>query len=186
MVTASQLSPGMTISIEKNIYRVEHAVKVSSASKANPFVKVKLRDLHSEELLEKNFKPTQEVDEVSLGEHKLEFLYVEGDHFVFLDTSTLELMNVPEEIIGSKMNYLKEGIEVKALCYGTSTFSIDLPQFLELMVSSIETDDDSGRFERGARVATLETGAKIEVPPFIDVGDIVKVDPKSEEYIQRV
>ncbi len=186
MVLASQVSPGMTIAIGKNMYRVDQAVKVSGASKATPFIKVKLRDLDSDEILEKNFKPSQEVEEVKLEEHKLEFLYIEGDFCVFLDTATLELVNVPYAVAGSKLNYLKEGIEVKALCYKNSAFSIELPQFLELMVSSIESDDDSGRFGQGARVAVLETGARIEVPPFIDVGDIIKVDPKSEEYIQRV
>ncbi len=179
MVVASQLMPGMTIAIGKKIYKVEQAIKVSGASKTAPFTKVKMQDLDSQEVIEKTFKPTQELDEVSLEEHRLEFLYVEGDFCIFLDTNTLELVQVPYAVAGSKLNYLKEGIEVKALCYKNIAFSIVLPQFLELMVSSIESRGDS-------KIATLETGAKIEIPLFIDIGDIIKVDPDLEEYIQRV
>lgn len=186
MVLASQIVPGMIVSLAKKVYRVEQMAKASGASKAAQFIKCKLRDLDSDEVIEKNFKPTQELEEVKLQEHKLEFLYLEGRASVFLDTATLELVRVADTVIGSKLHFLKEGIEVKALCYKTAAFSIELPQFLELMVSSMESDDRSGKFGRGARVATLETGAKIEVPPFIDVGDIVKIDPKTEEYIQRV
>jgi elongation factor P len=185
MVLASQLTSGMTIMMAKKPYRVESVVKVT-AQKANPFVKVKLRHLVSQEIVEKNFRPTQELEEVSLEEHRLEYLYPEDGGHVFLDIGTLEVMNVPGEVIGSKVHYLKEGIEVKGSCFGPTIFSVDLPQFLELMVSSIETGEETGRQGGGARVAVLETGAKLEVPPFIDVGDIIKVDTRLEEYIQRV
>ncbi len=186
MVLASQIASGMTIAIAKKMYRVDQAAKISGAAKAAAAVKVKLYDLETNEPLEKIFKPTQEIEEVQLEEQKLEFLYLEEDSCVFLNTSTLELILVPYAVIGSKLNYLKEGIEVKALCCKNFAFSIELPQFLELMVSSIESQETSSRFGQGARVVKLETGAEIDVPPFVDVGDIIKVDPRSEEYIQRV
>ncbi len=185
MVLASQLAPGMTVMMTKVPYRVESVVKVT-AQKANPFVKVKLQSLISQESVEKNFRLTQELDEVALEEHRLEYLYPEGKGFVFLDTGTLDVVKVLKEIIGSKAHYLKEGIEVKGACFGPTIFAVDLPQFLELMISSIETGDEGGKQGGGTRTATLETGAKLEVPPFIDVGDIIKVDTKLEEYIQRV
>lgn len=185
MVLASQLTSGMTIMMAKKPYRVESAVKVT-AQKANPFVKVKLRHLVSQETVEKNFRPTQELDEVALEEHRLEYMYPEGDNHVFLDMGTLDVMKVPEDVIGGKVHYLKEGIEVKGSCFGPTIFAVDLPQFLELMVSSVETGEETGKQGGSARIAILETGARLEVPPFIDVGDVIKVDTRLEEYIQRV
>jgi elongation factor P len=185
MVLASQLTSGMTIMMAKKPYRVDSAVKVT-AQKANPFVKVKLRNLVSQETVEKNFRLTQELEEVALEEHRLEYLYPEDDGHVFLDVGTLDVMKVPKDVVGGKVHYLKEGIEVKGSCFGPTIFAVDLPQFLELMVSSVETKEESGRQGGGARIAVLETGARLEVPPFIDVGDVIKVDTRLEEYIQRV
>jgi elongation factor P len=87
--------------------------------------------------------------------------------------------------VGDKTNYLKEGTNVTASFYGDTVFSIELPQFLELMVAKTEKEDEVP-LSNSNKIAVLETGAKIEVPSFIEVGDIIKVDTKSNEYIQRV
>jgi elongation factor P len=184
MVLASQLTSGMTIIVNKEPYRVESAVKVA-AQKANPFIKTKLRHLVKRDVVEKNFKPTQELEEIALEDHTLEYLYQDGKEHVFLNVGTLDVVKVPRDIIGNKVHYLKEGVEVKGACFGKSILSIDLPQFLELMVSSVEMEEHE-RQEGGTRVAILETGARLEVPPFVDVGDVIKVDTRLEEYIQRV
>lgn len=183
MVLASQLVVGMTIVVNKKPHRVDHVVKVT-AQKANPFVKVKLRELASQKISEKNFRPTQDVDEVSLEEHRFEYLYPEGGTYVFLDLGTLDTVAVPGVVIEQKVQYLREGVEVKGACFGVDVFSIELPQYLELMVSAINREEEPGR--QGNHVATLETGAKIDVPPFVEVGDILKVDTRTEEFIQRV
>ena len=97
----------------------------------------------------------------------------------------LDQVFVPSGIVGQKVNFLKEGVELKAFFYGDTIFAVELPQFLELMVAKTQTDGE-GSSASGTKVAILETGAKIEVPPFIETGDIIKVDTKTEEYIQRV
>jgi elongation factor P len=187
MATSNQLTPGMTLSISNKLYRVESSVKVT-VPKGTPFIKAKLRDLSTNESLEKNFKLNQPVKDVSLIERRLEFLYPEGEGYLFLDVVNLEQVLVPMDIVGSKVNFLKEGVELKAFFYGDTIFSVELPQFLELMVAKTQSDDH-GASSSGVKIATLETGASLEVPPFIEVGDIIKVDTKSEpagEYIQRV
>jgi elongation factor P len=183
MVQSNQLTPTMTISIGGKLYRVESSVKVT-VPKGQPFIKTKLRDLASGQIVEKNFKPTQEIEEAALQERRLEFLYPEGKQYLFLDINTLDQILVPSQVVGKRINYLKEGIEVKANFYGGQIFSMDLPQYLELMVVAVS--GESGRTTTSSRIAELETGAKVEVPPFIEVGDIIKVDSKNEEYIQRV
>jgi elongation factor P len=183
MVTSNQLAPGMTLSIQNKLYRVESSVKVS-VPKGAPFIKTTLRDLTTHEIVEKNFKLNQTVHEVSLAERKLEFLYQEKEGFLFLDIDSLDQVIVPASIVDKKVNYLKEGIEVKASFYGDSISAIELPQFLELRVSKVLSSNGRGG-EEGLKIAVLETGAEIEVPPFIEVGDVIKVDTNGE-YIQRV
>jgi elongation factor P len=179
MVASSNLAPGMTISINGKLFRVESCLKVT-VPKGTPFIKAKLRDLSTNGIVEKSFKLDQQIKDVSLAERRLEFLYPEDAGYLFLDIGNLEQVNIPEEVVGNKMNFLKEGVEVKASFYGDSIFAVELPQYLELMIAKIE--GESG----GNRRAVLETGAKILVPQFVDAGDIVKVDTVTEEYIQRV
>lgn len=181
MTTASQITPGMTLSIEGKIYRVDSSVKVT-VPKGTPFIKTKLRNLVSDEVIEKNFKLDQTVQEVSLVERTLEFLYPEGKEYLFLDIGNLEQVLVPGSVLSEKVHYLKEGIQVKAMFYGEAIFGVDLPQFLEIMVVKTE----SGQAGDSSKLAVLETGAKINVPLFIESGDVIKVDTQGNEYIQRV
>ncbi len=185
MTTTNQLAPGMTISLDNKIYRVESCVKVTVA-KGVPFIKTKLKDLMSDDVIEKNFKLNQPVQDVSLAERRLEFLYLEGKDYLFLDIGNLEQVLVPSQVIGDKVNYLKEGTELKAMFYGNSIFSVELPQFLELMVVKTEESQSAAHVANATKIAVLETGAKVEVPMFVESGDIVKVDTQTNEYIQRV
>lgn len=175
----------MTISLEGKIYRVESSVKVTVA-KGNPFIKAKLKNLMSEEVIEKNFKLGTPIQDVSLLERRLEYLYPEGKEYLFLDVGNLDQVRVNTEVIADKINYLKEGIEIKAMFYGESIFSVELPQFLELMVVKTEAGASKMHVANTTKVAVLETGAKLEVPLFVESGDIVKVDTQTNEYIQRV
>lgn len=179
MVLSNNITPGMILSISGKFYRVESCVKVT-VPKGTPFIKTKLRHLDSDQILEKNFKLNQTVSDVALVERQLEFLYPEDGGYSFLDIGNLDQVFVPEAVVGKQVNYLREGVDVKASFYGDAIFSIELPQFLELMVTKME----EGKGETS--LATLETGAEVEVPPFIEVGDIIKVDTKTDEYIQRV
>lgn len=185
MTTSNQMAPGMTISLEGKIYRVESCAKVAVA-KGVPFIKAKLKDLVSDELVEKNFKLNQPLQEVSLVEHSLEYLYLEGKDYLFLDVDNLEQILVSSQVIGDKVNYLKEGVELKAMFYGESIFSVELPQFLEIMVVKTESDQDPVQMAGTTKTAVLETGAKVEVPLFVESGDIVKVDTQTGEFVQRV
>lgn len=185
MTSTNQLTPGMTLSIDGKIYRVESCVKVTVA-KGVPFMKTKLKDLITDDVVEKNFKLNQTVQDVSLMERKLEFLYLEGKDYLFLDVGNLEQVLVPMSIIGDQVNYLKEGTDLKAMFYGDTIFSVELPQFLELMVVKTEESESAVHVANATKLAILETGAKIEVPMFVESGDIIKVDTQTNEYIQRV
>jgi len=185
MMTSNQLTPGMTLSIDGKIYRVESCVKVTVA-KGVPFIKTKLKNLLSEEVIERNFKLNQPIEDVSLAERRLEYLYLEGKDYLFLDVGNLEQVLVPSQVVADKVNFLKEGIELKAMFYGSSIFSVELPQFLELMVVKTEESTSAAHVANATKLAILETGARVEVPMFVESGDIIKVDTQTNEYIQRV
>lgn len=183
MTTANQITPGMTLNIDGKIFRVESSVKVT-APKGTPFIKTKLRNLITDETIEKNFKLDQSVQELSLLERNLEYLYPEGKEYLFLDIGNLEQVLVPSQILSDKVDYLKEGIQVKAMFYGETIFAVELPQFLEIMV--VKTEGGNETAEQATKKAVLETGAKIDVPLFIEGGDVIKVDTQTNDYIQRV
>ncbi|MFQ5728953.1 MAG: elongation factor P [Waddliaceae bacterium] len=185
MVLSNQINPGMTLSIGRKLFRVESSVKVT-VPKGTPFIKTKLRDLATNKITEKNFKLNQEVKDVSFQERDLEFLYIEGKEYLFLDVRNFDQILVSANVVGNNTTYLKEGTEVKASFYGDTVFSIELPQFLELMVAKTEGEEELAPLANASKMAILETGAKVDVPPFIEVGDIVKIDTKTGEYIQRV
>lgn len=184
-VTSNQISPGTTLSLDGKIYRVETSVKVTVA-KGVPFIKAKLKNLMSDEVIEKNFKLDQAIEEVTLSERRLEFLYLEGKDYLFLDIDELNEVLVSSDVVGEKVNYLKEGIQLKAMFYGVAIFSIELPQFLELMIVKLEDMKSKVSVSSASKIAILETGAKVEVPLFIEVGDIIKVDTHLGEYVQRI
>jgi len=185
MVASTQITPGMTVSIGNKLYRVESSVKVT-VPKGTPFIKTKLRDLTTNEVVEKNFKIDQTIKDVTLSERRLEYLYLEGKDHLFIDIGTLDQVLIPTGVIGTKINYLKEGTELKATFYGDTIFAVELPQFLEIMVAKTEGSGGKNPIANATKVAVLETGARIDVPPFIESGDIIKVDTKMDEYIQRV
>jgi len=165
-LTSNQITPGIMISIDKKVYRVESAVKVT-VPKGTPFIKTQLIDMMTDATIEKNFKEGQVVQEVSLDEHQLEYLYIEGKDYLFLDMGNLEKVLISKDIIGDNVNFIKEGIEVKAMFYGDTIFSIELPQFLELMVVKTEASQVMSQVANATKPAYLETGAKIEVPLFL-------------------
>jgi len=185
MTTSNQITPGMTINIGKKIYRVESSMRVN-VTRGMPFVKTKLRDLLTDKVIEKNFKLDQEIKEVTLEERNLEYLYPEGKNYLFLDIDNLEQALIPASILSDKINFLKEGIIVKAMFYGSSVFAIELPIFLELMIVKTEPVSEKVSVSNSTKKAILETGAEIGVPLFVETGDVVKVDTHQGEYIQRV
>jgi elongation factor P len=185
MSTSNAVAPGMTISVGKELYRVESCVKVT-VSKGKPFIKTKLQNLISGKIMEKNFKLNQKIEIVSLEERNLEFLYAEGKQYLFFDIDTLDKVLVDAEIVGDKIEFLKEGVDVKASYCGEKVFSVELPQFLEVMVVGGKDEVVDGTVSEAQKEIVLETGAKVLVPLFIEVGDIIKVDTKTNEYIQRI
>ena len=186
---SQQVTPGMTISISSKLYHVESNQKVTSLKGAPPLMRMKLKDLDTNKVVEKSFELGCTVKAVHLSHQKLEYLYREGNDLLFLNVSNLDLVPVSSMVVGDAIQFLKEGVGLTASFYGSTIHSVELPQYLELRVVKVEQENagPNGRVGTigGARLATIETGAKIAVPPFIGKDDVIKLDTKSKEYVQR-
>lgn len=185
--TGNHLVAGIVISTNNKLYRIEQVAKLDAPKGTPAVIKSKLRCLDTDKVTEKLFKADEVIDQLALEEKFLEFLYMEEGFYLFLDIHSLEQIKIPPKVIGASGSYIKEAVELRATFYGNSVFTVELPQFLELMVLQIEGgDDDEVPVAEASKIAVLETGAKIRVPPFIETGDIIKVDTKNEEFVQRV
>ncbi len=196
MTKATNISPGMTLSIpddkdkgKSHTFRVESQPVSVTIAKGSTLLKVTLLNLRTNKQVEKTFKPDQTVQEVSQIDKTLEFLYPEGNEYHFLDIGNLSKEQVPASVLGDKVHFLKEGTQITAKFYGDEIFTCELPQFLEIMVVKTEGGDLTNSSSSN-KIAHLETGAKIKVPPFIESGDMVKIDTYipdlAESFVQRL
>jgi len=167
-------------------FRVESQPVPVTVAKGNPLLKVTLRNLKTDEIVEKKFKLDQSVQEVTQVERVLEYLYPEGNEYLFLDIWNLQKVPVPADVLVDVVHFLKEGTQITAKFFGEMIFSSELPQFLELMVVKTEGGDQSSSAS-STKIAHLETGAKIQVPLFIESGDMLKIDTKTKDhFVQRI
>lgn len=185
MVQSNQLTVGMMILIKNKLYKVVSVAKVSGP-KGDVFIRAEVKDHESETVIEKNFKSGQDVQEVSFENKTLEFLYPENESYLFLDIGNYEKVCISKPVMKDKFLFLKAGVSLTAVMYGGSVFSVELPPFLELMVSKTDFPGDDLPLTGGNKKALLETGVEVLVPPFVEIGDVIKVDTRTSEYIQRV
>ena len=187
MINASQITSGMILSIDQKLYCVESIHKSDGHDKGES-ITFKLRDFGTERTLEKSFQPSDQVKDVSLSERTLEFLYPEDEDYLFLDIETLDEVTITRAVIGPRIEYMKAGVQVRASAYSEAIVTIELPQFLELMVADVEDQFVEATIAGAvpSKSATLETGARLKVPSFVEIGDVIKIDTRAEEYIQRI
>ncbi len=154
--------------------------------KGGAFVRTKMKSLISGNVLDKTFRSGEKVDVPDLEEKKMSFLYRDDSGFCFMDSETYDQMMLKEDQIGSAMEYLKENIEVEVLFHNGIPIGIDLPMFMELTIAETDPGIRGNTASGGSKPAKLETGKTVQVPLFLNEGDIIKVDTRTGEYIERV
>ncbi len=154
--------------------------------KGGAFVRTKMKSLITGNTLEKTFRSGEKVDVPNLEEKNMSFLYQDDTGYWFMDSQTYEQMNLKEENVSEAIGYLKENIEVGILFHNDKPIGIDLPMFMELAVTETDPGVRGNTASGGSKPAKLETGKTIQVPLFINEGDTVKVDTRTDEYIERV
>ena len=153
--------------------------------KGNAFVRTKLRDLQSGKIIEKRFNAGAKIELIRIEAKEMQYLYKDGDNHVFMDNQTYDQVNILDDVIGDKINYLKAGQNVDILFDDQIIIDIRLPAHVHLEVVSTEPGEKGNTATGATKPAILETNYSVNVPLFIDTGDILKVDTRSGEYIER-
>ncbi len=154
--------------------------------KGGAFVRTKLKNLLSGNVVDKTFRSGEKVGKPDLEEKEMQFLYQDGEGFHFMDNTTYEQLALQEEVIGDSKNFLQENTNVTILFYQGRPINLELPIFVELEVTEAEPGVKGDTASGASKPVTVETGAKIQVPLFINVGDRLKIDTRTGEYIERV
>lgn len=154
--------------------------------KGSAFVRTKLRDIKTGRILDNTFNAGVKVEQVRLDNKKMQYLYNDGADFYFMDNDTYEQTSVPSEVVGDSAQWMKENDEASLLYAGDELISIEPQMFVELEVTETDPGFKGDTVQGGSKPATLETGAIVQVPMFINQGDVLQVDTRDGRFIKRV
>ena len=154
--------------------------------KGGAFVRTKLRDIKTGRVVDYTFNAGTKFDSVRLETKKMQFLYSEGTDFNFMDMSSFEQLSIPAETVGSAANWLKENDEATLMYAGDELISIEPPMFVELEVTETEPGFKGDTATNTTKPATLETGVTIQVPTFVEIGDVLQIDSRDGRFVKRV
>jgi elongation factor P len=154
--------------------------------KGGAFVRTKLRDIKTGRVVDYTFNAGTKFDSVRLETKKMQFLYSDGTDFNFMDTNTYEQLAIPADVVGSAANWLKENDEATLMYAGDELISIEPPMFVELEVTETEPGFKGDTATNTTKPATLETGVTIQVPTFVEIGDVLQIDSRDGRFVKRV
>lgn len=184
MITTNDLKNGMTLFYDESLFEVLYFQHVKPG-KGGAFVRTKLKNLYTGAIIEKTFRAGEKVEQAILETRKMQFLY-KDEHYNFMDSITYEQVAINEEHILEKKKFLMENMDVTIVFYKDEPISIELPLAIEAKVLKTEPGAKGDTVSNTYKPAKIETGANVQVPLFINEGDIIKIDTRSGEYITRV
>jgi elongation factor P len=184
-VDIADVSRNTKLTINNAPFVVED-VKFVKPGKGRGIYYLKLRNLFDGTTRDQTYHSGDKVDEIHVTSHDMQYLYEEGDHYVFMDNETFEQHHVPKERLGNRIQFIKEGFAVAVMVMEGKVIDITLPKFVELAVVSSSASTKTDTITAQNKVVSLETGATIAVPSFVKEGDIIKVDTRTNTYVERV
>lgn len=184
-IQATRLKRGMLIKLENDLFRVLDLQHFTPGNKRG-FVQAKMRNIRTGVQADNKFRAEEDVERAILDERQMQYLYREGDSFHFMDTNTYEQIHIDAEVLGDNANYIVPEATILVEFYGESPVGIELPVTVELKV--IDTVPGINRATASAQVkpATLETGLVVQVPPFVSIGDVLRISTETGEYLKKV
>ncbi len=185
MISAGEFRNGVTMEYEGNIYQIIEFQHVKPG-KGAAFVRTKLKNLVSGAVVEKTFRPTEKMPKAHIDRKDMTYLYADGDLYNFMDVETYDQIALPASEIGDTLKYVKENEVVKVLSYQGKVFGIEPPTIVELTITAAEPGVKGDTATGATKPATLETGATVNVPLFINEGEVIKIDTRTGEYLGRV
>ena len=184
-ITTNDLKNGITLQLDNGLFTVIEFQHVKPG-KGGAFVRTKLRNLKTGNVLEKTFNAGIRVEQAMLEKKDMQFLYRDGDDYVFMDTESYDQINVAPVALGDAADYIIESMIAIIATHNAEIVSVELPAAVELSIAETEPGIQGDRVSGARKPATLETGLIIQVPLFVNIGDKVKVDTRSGEYLTRV
>jgi translation elongation factor P len=185
VIAATQLKVGMVIMHNGKPHRVTNVLHVTPGNWRG-MVQTRLVNIETGANAEHRFRSEDKVDRAPLEEHNLQFSYRAGGDFHFMNTESYEMISLSAEVLGDNVGYLTEGMVIEALYYEGRVVGIEVPMFIELEVKETTPNIKGAAVQNTQKPATLETGLEIKVPPYIEVGDRVKIDTRTGEFVERV
>jgi len=183
-ITTNDLKNGMSLNLPEGLYQVVEFQHVKPG-KGGAFVRTTLRNVRTGNQLDKTFRAGEKVEQAMIDKRDMQYLYRDGADYVFMDTESYDQLHVSPESLGGAADYLLESASAILQMYGDEIVGVELPASVELTVAETEPGVQGDRVSGARKPATLETGKVIQVPLFVNVGDKLKVDTRSGDYITR-
>ncbi len=183
-ISTADFRNGIVVEINNGLMELVEFQHVKPG-KGGAFVRTKLKNVLTGRVLEKTFRSGERMEEVRLVEEKYQYLYDDGDLYYFMHPETFEQIEVSKDIVGDKKQWMKENMEVGLLFNDTTPISLNLPNIMELTVTKSDPGVQGDRAQGGTKPAQMESGVTIQVPLFINEGEVLKVDTRTGQYIER-
>ena len=185
MISAGDFRNGVTIEVDNNVYQIIEFQHVKPG-KGAAFVRTKLKIIKSGGVVEKTFRATEKCPQARIDRKDMQYLYADGELYNFMDVETYDQVALNSETVGSALKFVKENEMVKMLSHNGSVFSVEPPLFVELEIIETEPGFKGDTATGATKPATVETGATVNVPLFVDTHDVIKIDTRTGEYLSRV
>ena len=184
MISAGDFRTGITFELDGNVVQVIEFQHVKPG-KGAAFVRTKYKNVITGAVVERSFNPTDKYPTAYIERKDMQYLYSDGDLYYFMDMETYEQQPIDKSKLGSAFQFVKENMEVKVLSYKGNVFGVEPPNFVELEVTETDPGFKGDTATNATKPATLETGAEIKVPLFINQGDMIRIDTRTGEYMER-
>lgn len=184
MVTAGDFRNGMTFDMDGDVFQIIEFQHVKPG-KGAAFVRTKIRNVISGSVVDKTFNPSDKFPTAFIERRDMQYSYQDGNLYYFMDPETYDMVPIDENTLGDALKFVKENMECKILSYKGNIFGIEPPTFVELEVTATEPGVKGNTATNATKPATLETGAEIRVPLFINEGDMIRIDTRTGEYMER-
>lgn len=185
MISAGDFRNGMTIELDNNVYQIIEFQHVKPG-KGAAFVRTKLKNIKNGGVVEKTFRPTEKFPQARIDRKDMQYLYADGDLFTFMDTETYDQISLNRDTVGDALKFVKENEVCKVCSHNGSVFAVEPPLFVELEITDTEPGFKGDTATGASKPATVETGAVVSVPLFVNQGDKIKIDTRTGEYLSRV
>ena len=185
MIFAGDFRNGVTFEMDSSVYRVVDFQHVKPG-KGAAFVRTKLKNVITGNTLEKTFNPSEKVEEAQITIQEMQYLYNDGERYTFMDTTSFEQAELSKEQIEESLPFLKDNMNFKVLSYKGNIFGVEPPTFVELEVTYTEPGIKGSTSTGTTKPATVETGAVFNVPIFIEIGNVIRIDTRTSQYMERV